>query len=429
MFTNTNSFQKSLYLLTVGLVGLCIVFTALTWVQGVRVRSASINDELAVTKPNQRLLLQLNQLPGAIGKEQVAITPNVPFSVVGGGKTIAIQFTQPLNNATKYTVRVRMAHNRSFSYSFETRPTTMFYLVTTGSADEIRRRLPNGKDEVVFSGEGIKDYVVIKDKVIIVQKVLPTQDRLLSHTIGSKTSDEIKLSEPGIVTALQAAPDGKSFGFEFTTSDYRSDASGLTLYTLADKKLQRVVGLNNKPVNVNEWYFARDSTTILAQTLETDTLLLSRAKLPVPLGQYIEVGGFNFDDSSIFARNNKTGYGVLNLHTMQQDDPIVQPDELSYVLSVKSLHTQNGYVTRLQSYRDGHTVGSLTVSRQQSREELYHTVNPDEYINTYSVSPNDQYAAVEIRTGGRDYTTHVVDSDNKKIITTMAGGKVRWPVY
>src|ERR1044071_7538270 len=100
------SFERRV-LVTMGVLVIgCLVLTLATWLQGARVRSASFDTAKVTERANERLLLQLNQVTGAVTAKQITITPNASFTATSGGKTVGIQFTQPLRNNTHYTVTI-----------------------------------------------------------------------------------------------------------------------------------------------------------------------------------------------------------------------------------------------------------------------------------------------------------------------------------
>jgi hypothetical protein len=422
------TFQRQVWLFAAGLAGLCLILMLLTWLQGARVRSATIDVAKATRQGGQRLLLQLNQSPGTINAKDISITPSASFSATSGGKTIALQFTQPLRNETTYKLRISAANGRNINYSFTTGAVSFFYVVhVTGGSDLHERWLGTNKDSVVLSTEPIDDYIVVGSTIIYTVNDKAGRGSLRLYNPATREHNELILPEDGTVETLSAAPDGKSFGFLFMASNYRSENSNtIVIYSSSGDAFKQVEGFDNKPFRAIGWQFARNGKTIAALGIDQTLFLINPGSPPTPFGQYDSIEGFTYDDSGILVSNRAAGKEIIDLKSGQRS-PVPQLSADSYLLTATPLNAEPGSMFRVQSYKGTESTGKVVINRGKISKQMY-SAEPDKgYIAFNVLSPNDQYVAIELRDANTETNAiEIVDTWSDRVITKLSGDKVRW---
>jgi len=408
----------------------CLILALATWLQGTRVRSASLDVVKVTQRANERLLLQLNQATGAVTAKQVTITPSASFTATGGGKTIGIQFTQPLRNNTHYTINIKSTAGRTTSYAFTTGPASFYYVVDVTGGSQIHKRQlgGDGKDTMILETDTIQDYVVAGDTIVYIAENAKGDQAVRLYNVVNYEHHELPLPEKGMVNALSAATDGGSFGFIFYPSDYRSDRSNTLLtYKFSDPTLRPVAGFDNKPLKTQEWQFAKNGTTIAVIDINSILMLINPDKPPVPFGQFGSIEGFTYDDSGLIVGDRLAMKQVLDFKTSDLSELPKLPEN-NYILTATPLNTESGSVYRVESYSGTRSSSQLIiVNRQSSKKQIYSAANDAGYLAFNVLSPNDQYVAVQLQDNNTEQTTlKVIDTFTGKKIVQVRGAKVRW---
>jgi hypothetical protein len=269
--------------------------------------------------------------------------------------------------------------------------------------------------------------LVLGNTLVYTVKDVAGRGTVWLYNAVTRDKKKLALPEDGSAGSLHANLDGKSFGFLFTASDYRSDNTNtLFTYDLGTSKLTQVVGFDTKPLKALEWQFARNGKTIAALGIDSTLLLVNPGSPPLPLGQYDDVRGFTYDDSSIFVDDIRTGKQAINLRTGERT-PLPKLPESSYVLTADPLNIEPGSVLRVQSYKGNESSGQIIVNRPQGKKQIYDAGSDEGYIAFNTLSPNDQYVAIELRSGSTDQTTiKIIDTFTGKVVNTVSGTKARW---
>lgn len=430
MHTKTlHLFDRQLYLLAGGFAILCLALGLATWQQGPRLRSVTIDTVKATHLPDQQLLLNFNQVPDPVTKDEVKVTPEVPFSVVNSGKTIALRFSQPLRNGTAYTVRLQVAGSHIVQHRFETAQATIYYVRASLEGDGIyRKELLADKESLIFSTDGmIEDYAVFGETLIAIQKDSDTTNRLVGYDMTARKRFDLALPERGVASSLQASSDGRTFGVLFSASDYQSNnRSRLLLYSLDTRKWKQIKGFDGKAVSAFDWRFARDGASLAVLTSDMTAILLdSSGEPPIPLGQYEAISGFNYDDSALIVDSARSGPQLLDLKTMQRST-IAAPSKDDFPVITAPLYTEKGVVIRVRSYLPQRLGERIVLSRPQGSREIFGLKENEGYIVSSHLSPNDQYIAVEVSSGGQN-NIRIIDTRLHKATLTLMGSKPRWP--
>lgn len=421
-----SSFTLQVYCFAASIACICLLLMGLTWLQGPRIRSTTLNTTLVTTTANQQLLLHMNQPSGTMSKGQVHITPEAPFAVTSSGNTIAIQFTQPLQNNTKYRVRLQTSDKRhSIKHMFHTEPATFYYAVNSQYKTEIRKQtIGTAISQAIYNGSKIEDYLVLGNTLVLVVKE-NGKNNVLLHDMSSKQSQSITLPGSGTVTQLRGAPNKRLFGFMYTDHS-NSTESNILLYDMNTKRLRGAGYSLDRSLKAIEWQLARNGTTVLIRTPDSSTFLLNPGAIPIPLGQYNQVFGFSHDDSTLLMRNKANRLASLDIKGRQQKELIQRTD--IYVNSAFPLFTKQGHFMQTQTSRGGVWAQEIVTSQKDKAKTHYTNTSVDKYIDGVSLSPNDQLLAVEERTTGSDmHKTRIINSHDNHTLETVEGNMVRWP--
>ena len=389
------------------------MFAVANYLQGPKLASATVDPSGVVTDPGQQLRLFANQNLTAVKKSQVTITPSTPFSVSSTGETVAVQFAERLNYATRYQVTVKKVTSiyqdqpQTFRYSFTTAKAQLYYLdraSTAGSQPDtiVRTGLSGSARTVVYSAPHIQQFVVFPEFLAVVTQ---NDDRSSSLSFVSTSGgpvEQVALPGTGTVDHLEGSSDGSTVGFVFTgntpSGTYSNDLMMVDL--TGTGVVQPVLGLNGQPLAVIDWHFLSGGTSFVAQSAD-DTLLLMDSTKPgtaVPLGQYAELGRSSPDGKTLVVGDvfGKMAYSLANgKQTRLPSLPVAGQESFggdlellgsgdARIQQVVVLDPNGGY----QSY--------LVYEQGKTSRILYQTVNGKGSIAGFSVSPNGQYVAVNV---------------------------------
>lgn len=429
MFTKIrSSFTLQVYCYALGIALACLLLMVLTWLQGPRVRSATLDANLVTTAMNQQLLLHMSQPPGSISESQVRVAPETPFAVTSSGNTVAIQFTQPLQNDTSYAVTIQTSNKRyTIHHTFHTGAATFYYAINTQYSTEIRRQTVGANtSQVIYTGRKVNDYLVLGNTLVLSVRDVSSNNAVLLYDIPSKQSHQIPLPGNGTASQLRSAPGKRIFGFIYNDSGNNTNGN-IYLYDMNTRQLRQTGLLQDHPIKASEWQLARNGATVLARTLDNDTLLVNPGTTPIPLGQYSGLFGFSHDDSNIFVRDAPGEVLSLNVKSKQQT-PYTEQGSGTYVAEVFPLSTRHGYIVRSQTSAGGAAAQKVFINQRDNQKELFASASSGQYLDDISPSPNDQLLAVEIRTTGSDtHKTQIIDINTGRTLATIEGAMVRWP--
>jgi hypothetical protein len=454
------TFATSLRALVLGLIGVVVLLMALNFMQRPHIRRAEI-DALAATKQsNQRLTLYANQPLGNISKQQVSIEPQASFEVSNSNQAVIVQFNERLRYSSTYRVSIKNVTNTyrrgattSLNYSFKTTEPTLFYLhhangslgalVESESPDEIVQTTLDGKEKAtVFSSKRILDYVRSGNNLVVAAANDDKTHSLYRVDLQTKKTSKLPLPASGTVDKLEASPNQRLVGFSFTSNEktgsrrYENTLFNIDLAS-GEGIVYQLTGFVGKPLQVMDWRFAPDGTTVLAQLTDSSVLLVDTTgkHMPVPLGQFGTIENFSFDGSKVAlrARNTTIILDLIN-HT---STTMPNEKDATYLMNIRLLANSEGYIKQTSRFEQATKYQQrIALTKGSSEQELYEQTGFETTIPSFETSPNDQYAAIHLNTmkatanSTADQTPHehtlILDTDEGKTIADIDGVNIIW---
>jgi hypothetical protein len=415
------AFGRTLAALLVGLLVVCLGLVAVNVLNGPRLTGTSIDTSAVVTQANQRLVLETNQQLAEVTAEQVTVTPASDVQVQTSNDTIVIVFSQPLAYDTDYTVGVSGVtgpfadHVSTLSTSFRTEEPGLYVLTrvpalpgeTTKAPDTITRTtIGSSASTTVFTAPYIQSFVPSGDELVVVTLADDLTNRLSLVAVDG-TAEELTLPGTGTVRDLQASGVSATVGFRFSSVPGAPGASydnTLFLLDLTQGTLSTVDALDGAPVQAISWGFLPQRAEIVAQLFDTTVLLIDPRSedAPIPIGQFPNLNALAPDGVRIAVSDQERQY-VLDLST-GTEDAIVPQDVAGttpYTAELRFLTGGDGYVQRMAEFDQatGRVLQSLILvtgdAGDQTSRLVYEPALANETIVGFSVSPNDQYLAVQ----------------------------------
>ena len=464
------SFHRALWLLVGSLLITCLALVTVNLISGPRLTSVEVDTTAVVSAANQRLVLATNRQLAAVTPDQVSISPATDFHVTTSDGAVVISFDRPLAYATTYEVSVRgvtgLAVNRQsvLSAEFSTAEPSLYYLnraaVPVGDENRgvdriLRTTVGSTETTVAFASANIQQFVAMGSELAVVSTSAdPSQGEKASalYRVGDDgTAEVLNLPGVGLVHDLQAAPGQSLLGFRFTSA---ADAPGplyenvlfvLDLRTNVSTPVSDLVG---EPLNVTTWGFLSGRSDIVAQQYDSTLLLINpldqsggnplenepEFEAPVPLGQFVELTAFAPDGVRV-AVSGREGRYVLDLSqgTESAIVPQIVPGTTQYTAGLRFLAgSERGYVQRVAEFdpETGSARQYLSLVEDGLTRTVYAPASALETIVGFTLSPNDQYLAVQV-VPNRDsessdgYPVNAQATDATTLFVNLATGAVR----
>ena len=257
---SSRSFRRTFGWTVAALLVLCGVFLALGYLQGPKLSSAQVDADAVVTSTDQTLRLFVNQSIAPVDSAAVSVEPAAEATASSDGDLVSVQFEQPLDYNTDYTVTVEGVVSPSggpettLSYSFTTGEPELYYLDRGVPNDEIiRTGMSSQERSVVFAGEGIQEFVPVGDVVAFATAAADRTGTLMLANPDTGVSEQVLLPEVGEVADLDATRSGALLGFTISSDDPGPIAAiSHTLYTVDLDRGRDVVAVTGSRVVVND---------------------------------------------------------------------------------------------------------------------------------------------------------------------------------
>ena len=443
-------FRTALIVTVVALAALCAAFAALTLLQGPKLSSAQVDARAAITAPGQALRLFANTPVAEVSPSAVSITPALPFSVTTDGKIIGITFDLPLRYATDYTVSVAGVTSVSadqpstLSYAFTTPAPSAYYLDRGETTDEIvRTRVAGNERTVVYSAPGIQNFALLGTSAVVSTDAGDGTSSLSLVSFDDGGVEPLALPVPGTIERLQSATDSGTFGFTFSSQDGAYVDTLMTLNLDAGRDIVPAAALDGSRLDVANWLFLPNGVSLVAQNLNDDSLLMldTATGTILPLGTVSSLESLSTDGTTLGV-TNPFGPVVLTLADLDDTEFAPSPIDGATPFPGEFQSTRDGLVQHvvLVDYQTDVFENLLVFDDGKTSRELYRTIDDAGSIGRISVSPNDQFVAVEVVpnvetsvSDGRtvdprstSITTVFVSVETGAIVKSVAGFALQW---
>lgn len=405
-------FRRALSAVVVTLVVLCGVFLTLGYLQGPKLSSAQVDVTAVIDQPGQQLRLFANQPVAQVKAAQVVVTPDAAHTVTTKGDLIAVQFAARLEYGTRYQVRidgvtsVYQPQPSTISYTFTTASPDLYYLHRGQPNDDIMRTtIGAAGGTIVYSAPHIQDFVRSEGALAVATLADDKTSSLALVSLTDGAVEQVKLPEPGVVQKLGASPTGTIVGFTFTsagssiTPAYSSTLMFLDLQ--GARAVAPVTGLDGKPLRALAWQVMPEGTGLLALSRERSLFLIDplTAGAVTPLGQFNDLGLVS-RDGTVVTVNDPFGTAVLTIADGSQvrinASPVDNSGSPTY-LGVAELVPTGGRVEKLVIAQPGGKRFSSVLAFDDGTTStvLYRTPDDAGSIESFSISPNGQYVAID----------------------------------
>lgn len=450
-------FERTFWMLVATLTLIAAVFLLLGSLQGPKLSSAIVDPARVTEQAGQQLRLFANQPLGEVTPDQVTVTPAADVSVTVQGDLMIVQFEQRLRFGTEYLVEVRdvSAPSRdatsTFTHRFTTAQAGVLYLDRGDDVDEVLRAPLDGegRGEVVLAAPGIQHIAPIEN-VVVVARDADDGTSVLESVAADGGVQPLTLPEGVRVDRLIVPPSGTVLGMVLTTVEPESSElpldSALAIVDLAGQGIASIVpGLDGEPITTLNAAFLPDAVTLIVHAFDQSLLRveLTEPPLALPVGQIPEMYALSTDGTRITG-SDAFGGVVVDLATGDESrlDPSLVEGELAFggqaILTSTELRVQKvaiadvvtGAVRVVLVADDGSGVARV----------LLRTIDDRGSIGDFTISPNDQYVAVEVIPSVEDavpdgrpvngratsVTTVIIDIASGTVVRTLEGFSPIW---
>ena len=423
-------------LATIGLLITLSVFTVLSYQQGPRLRHAVLADD-----PNtgyQTLQLEFNQPVKSIEPHVIQITPQVDFTATTNNATVTIQFRQRLLSNTQYRVvinQVASTYTQQLAvldHHFDMPPAQLYYLKHRDLAETktefyaaqatdtiVQMNLATKHEKTLYQAAQIVEYAVVGSR-IVVHAMNDTKASEL-HQVETKTGvvSPLPLPGKGTVSRLRAIDNG-TVGYLFAKADSKDKTNNLIVHDIAAPRHHTILGLNGQPLPVYDWRPVSRGAAVVVRTRGDDVLLVDPTGKHAmqPLGQAAVLGDVSYDGKNIIMMKTGEGDFALNLENSKKS-PITHQQGNDVISLAASLHTHSGYAMEVTSVNQQHILQRQTVLTHPTRQVIHQTT-PPAYTTNITVSPNDQYTAIEQKSTADSSTKHLIIISLRHICLSIA---------
>ena len=429
---------------------LCVVFAGLGYLQGPKLESAQVDGDLVTIRSGQQLRLFANQPLAEVKKSDVKITPATDFSVTTSGSVVAVQFDRPLRVDAHYVVEVSGVTNRvedrasTLTHTFATGSPPVYYLDRGETTDEIvRTRVAGNERTVVYSAPGIQNFALLGTSAVVSTDAGDGTSALSLVSFDDGGVEPLALPVPGTLERLQSATDSGTFGFTFSSQDGAYVDTLMTLNLDAGRDIVPAAALDGSRLDVANWLFLPNGVSLVAQNLNDDSLLMldTATGTILPLGTVSSLESLSTDGTTLGV-TNPFGPVVLTLADLDDTEFAPSPIDGATPFPGEFQSTRDGLVQHvvLVDYQTDVFENLLVFDDGKTSRELFRTIDDAGSIGRISVSPNDQFVAVEVVpnvetsvSDGRtvdprstSITTVFVSVETGAIVKSVAGFALQW---
>jgi hypothetical protein len=444
-------FRRTFTAVVVVLALLCAGFAFLGHLQGPKLSSAQVDTDQVTARSGQQLRLFANQPLAAVDPADVTITPAADFGVTTSGSVVAVEFAQPLLYAAHYVVTVEGVTSEvddqasTLTYEFTTGSRPLYYLDRGESTDEIVRTGVTGTERtVVYSAPRIQEFALLGTTAAVSADGGDGTSTLSLVSFDDGGVEPIALPAAGVIENLHSADDGVTIGFAFSTADGGYDDTLLTLDLEAGRDILPVTAVDGTPLSVGNWFFIPGGVTLAAQNRDDEAVLLVDTSTGVvtPLGTFASLESLSTDASRLGV-TNPFGPVVLSLADLADTEFAPSPiDGVTPFPGEFQLMRGTDLVQHvvLVDYSSNVFENLLVADDGTRSRQIFRTTDDAGSIGDFSVSPNDQYVAVEVvpnvstsvsdgypvNDRSTSVTTIVIDIASGAQVKSVAGLGLQW---
>jgi len=428
------------------MVGLLIILSTLivlSYLQGPRVRHTVLADD-----PNtgyQTVQLQFNQPVKSVETHAIRISPRADFTVTTNNATVTVQFRHRLLSNTQYRVaiaQIASAYTQQLAavnYRFNTPPAQLYYLKHHSLAETktefyaaqstdaiVQINLATKHEKTLYQATRIIDYAVVGSRIIVHTMNDATTSELHQVDRETGTVSPLPLPGKGTVSRLRAMDNG-TVGYLFAKADSKEKTTNLIVHDIAAQRYYTIHGLNGQPLPVYDWRPVSRGAAVVVRTRGDDVLLVDPTGKHAmqPLGQAAVLGDVSYDGKNIIMMKTGEGYFALNLENSKKS-PITHQQGNDVISLAAFLHTRSGYSMEITSVNQQHILQRQTILTYPAKRVIHQTT-PPAYTTNITVSPNDQYTAIEQKSTADSSTkTHIINNKTGHMVHTLDGKTVIW---
>jgi LysM repeat protein len=366
-----------------------------------------------------------------------------------------VQFTQPLAYGASYRVSVSGVvglddgQASTITTAFTTPTPHIYYLKRSGSSapDQIiRTDLRTPGSTTVFRAARISSFAVFPQALAVV--TLDKQgESALEFVASDGTTESIDLPGPGTIDQVHGNADTGVLGFTFTSAGaapHRQYTDTLFMVNPAGTAVPTPVkALDGSPLSALSWFFVPASSELVVQDYNESVQILdtTNPKAVVPLGNYLQLDSIANDGKSIVAEdiNGPVKVALPSGRTIRLTPSILKGARplggAAQVIPAGWVQIDSTYDSKTQSFLE-----RLAVDDGVTTREVFRTVNLRGEINSFSLSPNNEYVAIEttpdVSTSAPDgyavngrstaVTTELVDLHTGRLVKDVEGFDLSW---
>ena len=437
-------FQRTFWIVSGVLGAVAAVFLLLGALQGPKLTTAQVDPQRATEQSGQQLRMFANQPLRDVDASQVAVSPQTDVTVTVQDDLLVVQFDERLRYDTEYTVTVSDVAARSrdavstFSHAFETAGASVLYLDRGETQDEILRAEVSGtgRGEVVHAAPGIQAFAPVEGVLVVARDAgaggtgssdaasdasAPGTGASVLESVLTESGDAetVRLPEGARVDRIIAPQEGTLLGLvltEVVDEGTPQFSSALAYVDLAgDREVRLLEGLDGEPVRALDAAFLPGGSSLLVHALDQSLLRIDllAPELVLPVDQLPTVWNLSTDGTRV---SGSDSFGGLFLDLESGEETRLNPSlfEGEVVFGGETVLLSDERWVQKVAVPDasGGSFAIVVVVDDGSGEsrQLARTIDDRSSIGALSVSPNDQYVAIEVTPSVED-----ADPDGRRV--------------
>lgn len=402
--SSERSYRRSVGITLASLLVLCGTLFAVGATQGPKLSNVQLDVARAST---QQVRLIANQVVAPVTESQVVVSPAVAFSVDTAGNVITVVFAAPLDYSTDYTVTVNGVRSpardneSTFASTFRTPSATVYYLDRGDDTDRIYASgISPPERRVVYQADSIMEFAVVGRVLAVVTRNADGIDGLSLVQIDSTIVEEVLLPDAGWVTQVRASDSALTLGFVLTSIG--DDEFVRTLFTIqlaVGRVLTPTLDLQGEALRVLDWQFrpGTESLIVLDSSRALAVIEPGAPQAHLPLGDYLTISHVS-RDGTIVTASDQFGFSTVTIDDLRAErvPPTFINGAEPYLAEAQALSDGSMLALAFNYFAETNRFDSYLVRDDGSTSTLlYGEKGSAAMILQFSVSPNEQYVAIE----------------------------------